>query len=220
MGSFRPDPNILKKHPGAITQAQIDEKGRFIGVLLGAAVGEALGAPHENKTADAVGTPKEITGGGVWAAGEPTDDIDVTLIVMRSIAARRKVDLDDIAHSLLKWFAGKPKDIGKLTRSALENLRAGEPPTQSGALAWEDAGRNAAGNGSVAWSAPVALLHVRNLDGLADDATALSRITHYDPRCVAACIGVTTAIAWLVRGGKDAEEAVSRASSAAGAVSD
>jgi ADP-ribosylglycohydrolase len=37
---------------------------------------------------------------------------------------------------------------------------------------------------------------------------------------VAACIGVTTAIAYLVRGGKDAEEAVERASSAAGAVSD
>ena len=33
MGSFRPDPNILKKHPNAITQTQIDEKGRFIGAL-------------------------------------------------------------------------------------------------------------------------------------------------------------------------------------------
>ena len=220
MGSFRPDPNILKKHPGAITQAQIDEKGRFIGVLLGAAAGESLGAPHENKTADAVGTQREITGGGIWAAGEPTDDIEVTLILLRSIAARRKVDLDDIANWLLKWFAGKPKDIGALTRSALENLRAGEPPAQSGALAWEDAGRNAAGNGSLAWCSPVALLHVRNLDGLADDATAVSRITHYDPRCVAACVGVSTAIACLVRGGKDGEEAVQRASSAAGAVSD
>src|SRR5206468_2520102 len=61
---------------------------------------------------------------------------------------------------------------------------------------------------------------VRNLDGLADDATAVSRITHYDPRCVAACIGVTTAIAYLVRGGKDAEEAIARASASAGAVSD
>src|SRR5438309_32146 len=108
MGSFRPDPNILKKHPGAVTQAQIDEKSRFLGALLGAAAGESLGAPHENKT----------------------------------------------------------------------------------------------------------------VEGLADDATAASRITHYDPRCVAGCIGVTTAIAWLVRGGKDAEEAVERAAGAAGAVSD
>src|SRR5436305_584420 len=99
MATFRPDPNILKKHPNAITQGQIDEKGRFVGALI-------------------------------------------------------------------------------------------------------------------------ALLHVRNLEGLTDDATAASRITHYDPRCVAGCIGVTTAIAWLVRGGKDADEAVERAASAAGAVSD
>src|SRR5437660_7874870 len=124
MPSIRPDPNILKKHPGAITQQQIDEKGRFIGALLGAAAGEALGAPHENKTADQVGTVREITGGGIWAAGEPTDDIDLTLILLRSVVARKKLDVDDVAHSFVKWFAGKPKDIGNLTRAALENLRA------------------------------------------------------------------------------------------------
>ena len=220
MSSFRPDPNILKKHPNAITQTQIDEKGRFLGTLLGAAAGESLGAPHENKTADQVGTPREITGGGVWAAGEPTDDIYLTLIFLRSLASRRKLDLDDVAQALLKWFAGKPKDIGNLTRAALENLRAGEPPSQSGAIAWEDSGRKAAGNGSVMCCAPIGLLHVKNLEGLSDDAQAASRITHYDPRCVGACVGVATAVALLVRGGKDADEAISRAATAAGAHSD
>jgi ADP-ribosyl-[dinitrogen reductase] hydrolase len=220
MGSFRPDPNILKKHPNAVTQQQIDERGRFLGTLLGAAAGEALGAPHENKTAGQVGGHRDITGGGIWTAGEPTDDIDLTLILLRSIVARRKLDLDDVAQGMLRWFAGKPKDVGNLTRAALENLRAGEPPAQSGALAWEDSGRKAAGNGSVMCCAPIGLLHVKNLDGLAEDATAASRITHYDPRCVAACIGVSTAVAYLVRGGKDGEEAVERAASAAGAVSD
>ncbi len=220
MGTFRPDPNLLKKHPNAITQGQIDEKARFIGALLGAAAGESLGAAHEGKPAGEVGTQREITGGGGWGAGEPTDDIDLTLVLLRSIVARRKLDPDDVAQGLLKWFAGKPKSMGKTTRAALENLRAGEPPSQSGALAWEDSGRKAAGNGSVMYCAPVGLLHVKNLDGLGDDAVAASRITHYDPRCVGACVGVTTAIALLVRGGKDAEEAISRAATAAGAHSD
>ena len=220
MSTFRPDPNLLKKHPNAITQAQIDEKGRFIGALLGAAAGEALGAPHEGKTAGQVGNAREITGGGIWAAGEPTDDIDLTLILLRSIVARRRLDTNDVALGLIKWFAGKPKDVGNLTRAALENLRAGEPPSQSGAIAWEDSGRKAAGNGSVMCCAPIGLLHVKNLDGLADDAAAASRITHYDPRCVGACAGVATAIALLVRGGKDAEEAIARAATAAGAHSD
>ncbi len=217
MSTLRPDANLLKKHPNAISQAQIDEKGRFIGTLIGAAAGESLGAPHEGKTADKIGTPREITSGGIWAAGEPTDDIDLTLILLRSILARRRLDADDVVHGLLKWFAGKPKDIGNLTRTALENLRAGEPPSQSGALAWEDSGRKAAGNGSVMCCAPIGLLHVKNLDGLADDAVIASRITHYDPRCVGACVGVTTAIALLVRGGSDAGEAISRAATAAGA---
>ena len=53
-----------------------------------------------------------------------------------------------------------------------------------------------------------------------DDATACSRITHYDPRCVGGCIAVATAVALLARGGKDAEDAISRAASAGGAASD
>jgi len=219
MGSFRPDPNFLKKHPDAITQQQVEEKSRFLGTLLGAAAGEALGAPHEGKSAaQLTRVPREITGGGVWAAGEPTDDIELTLALLRSLASRRRVELDDVASGYLKWFAGGAKGIGALTRAALENLRAGDPPTQSGAIAWEDSGRQSAGNGSVMCCAPIGLLHVRNLDGLADDAAAASRITHADPRCVGGCIAVATAIAHLVRG--EGEEAVERAARAAGVVSD
>jgi ADP-ribosyl-[dinitrogen reductase] hydrolase len=195
MGSIRPDPNVLKKHPGAITQQQIDEKSRFLGTLLGAAAGESLGV-------------------------QPSYDIDLTLILLRSVTARRRLDLDDVARGYLKWFAGNPKGLGDLTRAALLNLRAGEPPAQSGALAWEDSDRKAAGNGSVTCCAPIGLLHVKNLEGLADDAAAASRITHSDPRCVAGCVAVTTAIALLVRGGKEAEEAIPRAASAAGTFSD
>jgi ADP-ribosyl-[dinitrogen reductase] hydrolase len=68
--------------------------------------------------------------------------------------------------------------------------------------------------------APIGLLHVKSLEGLGDDAAAASRITHYDPRCVGGCVAVTTAIALLVRGDKDAEEAIPRAAAAGGAISD
>jgi ADP-ribosyl-[dinitrogen reductase] hydrolase len=221
VGSFRPDPDILKKHPNAITQQQIDERSRFVGTLLGAAAGEALGAPHELKSAaDLQAPPREIHGGGIWAAGEPTDDIELTLALLRSLVSCRRLDVDDVARNYLKWFATNPKDVGNLTRAALENLRAGEPPSQSGAIAWEDTGRRSAGNGSVMCCAPIGLLHVKNPDGLVEDATAASRITHYDPRCVGSCVAVATAVAQLVRGGTDAGEAMERAASAAGSISD
>ena len=220
MGSIRPDPNLLKKHPNAVTLDQLQEKDRFLGALLGAAAGEALGAPHEGKPAGEVGPVREITGGGPWAPGEPTDDIDLTLALLRSLVARRKFDQDDAARRYLEWFARGPKDVGLLTRASLENLRAGDSPQQASALAWEDSGRRAAGNGSVMCCAPIGLLHVRTLEGLPDDAAGASRITHHDPRCVGGCAAVTTAIALLVRGGRDAEEAIPRAADAAGAVSD
>ncbi|MFL5310957.1 MAG: ADP-ribosylglycohydrolase family protein [Myxococcales bacterium] len=220
MSSIRPDAGLLKKHPNAITLDQLQEKDRFLGALLGAAAGESLGAPHEGKPAGEVGPLREISAGGIWAAGEPTDDIELTLALLRSVVARRRFDQDDAARRYLEWFSRGPKDIGMLTRAALENLRAGDPPEQASALAWEDSGRRAAGNGSVMCCAPIGLLHVRRLEGLAEDAAGASRITHHDPRCVAGCIAVATAVALLVRGGREAEEAIPLAAEAAGTVSD
>jgi len=220
MSSLRPDPNLLKKYPNALTLGQIQSKDRFLGALLGAAAGESLGAPYEFRKQAEIANPREIIGGRLFGAGETTDDIDLTLALLRSLVLRRKLELDDVAQGYLRWFNGKPKDVGNLTKAALENLRAGDPPAQSGALAWEDSGRQAAGNGSVMCCTPIGLLHVKSLEGLGDDAAAVSRITHYDPRCVGSCVAVATAIALLVLGEKDGEEAIARAASAGGAISD
>jgi ADP-ribosyl-[dinitrogen reductase] hydrolase len=117
--------------------------------------------------------------------------------------------------------------MGNLTRAALHKLRAGEPPARSGELAWEESGRRSAGNGSVMCCAPIGLLHAKeaagiakDAAGLAEDAAAFSRITHFDPRCVAGCIAVATAVFWLVRGPAAAHEATARAAAAAATVSD
>src|SRR5438128_5521884 len=182
MSSIRPDPELLKKYPNAITLDQLQEKDRFLGTLLGAAAGEALGAPHEGKRSADVGPLRDITAGGRWAAGEPTDDIDLTLALLRSLVARRKFDQDDAARRYLEWFARGPKDVGLLTRASLENLRAGDSPQQASALAWEDSGQRAAGNGSVMCCAPIGLLHVRRVEGLAEGAAGAARHTPHDLR--------------------------------------
>src|SRR5438067_1495908 len=114
MPSIRPDPNILKKHPGAITQQQIDEKGRFIGALLGAAAGEALGAPHEGKPADQVGTPREITGGGIGAATALAYLVgggkDAGEAVERASGAAGAVS-DDVLSAIERGASKKPVDL-------------------------------------------------------------------------------------------------------------
>ncbi len=209
MSSIRPDPNLLKKYPNAITQADIDRRNRFLGVLPGLAIGDALGAPVEFQSAEAVAAAhpdgvREITGGGVWEKGEPTDDTQLALLLAESLALSGRLDVTDLARRLVAWLESNPKDIGNLTRQSLQNLRGGDPPDQCGAIAWEDSGRNSAGNGSLMYVAPIALANLLRPGELAEDATTVSRITHYDPRCVGACVALTHAIAGLLRGEDDA----------------
>jgi ADP-ribosyl-[dinitrogen reductase] hydrolase len=211
MGSIRPDPNLFKKYPNAISQADIESKNRYFGVLAGLAVGDALGAPLEFLGEDEVaqrfpGGLRDIVGGGQlgWDKGDPTDDTQLALQLAESLSLTGSLDMADLCRRLVAWLESKPRDIGNLTRSSLENLRAGDPPEQSGAIAWEDSGRKAAGNGSIMYCAPLALAHPRAPEPLAEDAAKVSRITHYDPRCVGGCVAVTAAVAGLVRGDADA----------------
>src|SRR5690242_2301862 len=116
MGSIRPDPNILKKYPNAITQDDIDLRNRFLGVLPGLAVGDCLGAPLEFLEQNDVeerfpNGPREITGGGTfdWARGEPTDDTQLALALMESLAGAARLDLNDLCTRLIGWLNSKPK---------------------------------------------------------------------------------------------------------------
>lgn len=212
MSSFRIDPNLLKKkYPNAITQDDIDLKNRFFGVLPGLAVGDALGAGVEGLPSEEIVTLypdglREIVGGGAldWERGAPTDDTQLALVLAESLVAARGLDLGDLSRRLVEWLNSNPKGMGRLTRTALENLRGGDSPSESGAIAWEDSGREAAGNGSAMYCAPLGLLHLKLDDRRVEDAVTVSRITHYDPRCVGSCVAITSSIAWLVQGEDDA----------------
>jgi len=72
---------------------------RVVGVLLGAAAGDALGAPYEFGPAGqltAVG--REMQGGGRfgWKPGEWTDDTQMSLHIAASLLARDGVDEADL----------------------------------------------------------------------------------------------------------------------------
>jgi len=218
MAIRRPDPNLLARYPTAITQGDIDAKDRFFGVLPGLAVGDALGAPLEFLSCGEVlrrypAPLRDIVGCGTlgWSTGDPTDDTQLALLLAESLARAGSLDMEDLCARLVAWLASGPRDVGNLTRASLENLRAGDPPDQSGVLAWEDSGRRAAGNGSAMYCAPLAMLHPKPSDPPAEDAARVSRITHADPRCVGSCVAVTTAIAGLVRGDEDALPAAAMA---------
>ena len=98
------------------------------GVVVGAAVGDALGAPFEFRPAftyrnrfpepvlDGIG---EMAGGGGWDPGEFTDDTQMGLVLAESLIANGlMLDLDDVWDGWLAWSTNV-KDIGISTRHAL-----------------------------------------------------------------------------------------------------
>jgi ADP-ribosyl-[dinitrogen reductase] hydrolase len=179
-------------------------RDRYRGVLLGKAVGDALGATVEFMSRDAIqsryGTLRDIVGGG-WLSlpkGEVTDDTQMALCIAHSIVERKGFDADDISNRFVAWYRSNPPDIGNTTRHALRQL--------DGGVHWTEAGQNThvamrpgdASNGSVMRCAPVALLNRLDPAGNAAQSADSSRITHANPLCTEGCVVLNAAIAVLL----------------------
>ncbi|WEV78812.1 ADP-ribosylglycohydrolase family protein [Janibacter cremeus] len=215
-----------------LTTAQND---RACGVILGSAVGDALGAGYEFGCAPIGTDGPEMIGGGLggFAPGEWTDDTSMTWAIAEVAAKGADLTspeaLDDIARGFLRWYDSHPPDIGMQTSSVLgavsrmlpeelaqqasrrEGTEASKPGTpllpeevaprpsrreNTGALAarmtqaatrlHEQTGHTA-GNGSLMRTSPVALAHLGDPAAIVEAATAISALTHTDPRAGEAC---------------------------------
>ena len=177
---------------------------RYRGVLLGKAVGDALGATLEFMSRDAIqgqyGTLRDIVGGG-WLslpAGEVTDDTQMALCIARSIVEEGRFDPQAVSRRFVEWYRSNPPDIGNTTRHALQQLASGVP--------WDEAGWNThlamrprdASNGSVMRCAPVAMLHRLDPEANATSSIDSSRITHANPLCTEGCVVLNAAMATLL----------------------
>jgi ADP-ribosyl-[dinitrogen reductase] hydrolase len=180
---------------------------RYVGTLIGAACGDALGATLEfqprNRIRDAYpGGLREIIGGG-WLdllPGETTDDTALMLAIARA-CDEDGINLDRVAEEFVSWMETGPKDIGNATRAALRILRSGKRWDEAGEELQARSPDGIAGNGSVMRCAPVALRFRSSPDQLVRYAIDTSRITHADPRATWGCVAVCQALAYLLDGG-------------------
>jgi ADP-ribosyl-[dinitrogen reductase] hydrolase len=103
---------------------------RVLGTVLGAAVGDALGAPFEFGPAGAWsarfaqplhGASTEMVGGGAfgWGPGEFTDDTQMALALALALQAAGGYDPDVVWQHWRAW-AGDAADVGLTTRRALD----------------------------------------------------------------------------------------------------
>ena len=93
---------------------------------------------------------------------------------------------------------------------------AGCSALEAARTAWEESGRQAAGNGAVMRCAPLAIRWMDDDTALVRNTVASAAATHYDPRCIWSAVLVNLAVASLVRGtAVDPGELAARAAGAA-----
>ncbi|RMI29969.1 ADP-ribosylglycohydrolase family protein [Nocardia stercoris] len=183
-----------------LTAAQLD---RAEGVLLGTAVGDALGAGYEF-TYPTTSAAIDMIGGGVfnWAPGEWTDDTSMAVAVAEGAASGGRLDrepgLDAVAAGFVQWWDSHPTDIGNQTRMVLRERSASAREMR--AVAGAIPGLRA-GNGSLMRTAPVALAHLDDAGACAVAAREVSRLTHDDPHAIDGCVLWSLAIRTAVLDG-------------------
>lgn len=182
---------------------------RFIGCLVGLALGDALGAPLEFMTRQEVaavhGEVRDLLGGG-WLNVEPgewTDDTQMAVALANSILSCRGVNPRDIARRFVEWAATHPKDIGNATRLALRYHAEGLHWAAVGPRVCHELAGRCAGNGSVMRCAPVGLLHALRPEALIHDSLRTSALTHVHPEAAWSTVAVNLALAELLAGRRD-----------------
>jgi ADP-ribosyl-[dinitrogen reductase] hydrolase len=159
---------------------------KAMGAFVGAAVGDALGAPFEFKhaglytqtfPAKVVGGIGEMIGGGSfgWEPGEFTDDTQMALVLAESLIQHRGFQPEDVWKRFVTW-ADTASDVGTITRTAL----CGASWQVAAESAHRAIGRSA-GNGGLMRAFPIALAY---LDVDTETAMRAARgqaaLTHFD----------------------------------------
>jgi ADP-ribosylglycohydrolase len=168
---------------------------RLAGILLGTAVGDALGLPAEGLSPQ---RRQRLTPGPwrhrlLFGRGMVSDDTEHALFAAQSLL-RHPGDADAfqrrLAWHLRWWFAGLPAGIGMATARACLKLWLCFPPTRSGVFT--------AGNGPAMRSALIGgYLHDKP-ELVQRFILASTQLTHTDPKAAVGAEAVARLAAWAV----------------------
>lgn len=175
-------------------------------LLSGLAAGDSLGSTSEFADApgvaaayarhEAAGWPFRQVGGGPfgWEPGDPTDDTDLAMCVVRTVVRDGgRFDPAAAADAFAAWLRTGPRDVGGTTAAALRRRQAGSAWDACGLDGYRANAGNAA-NGSLMRNGVVAAL-TPDLDRAFRWTLWHAIVTHYDPLSLLCC-GVQT---WLLR---------------------
>ena len=165
---------------------------RAVGVVVASAAGDALGAGYEFGPPISSDTPVAMVGGGAfgWAPGEWTDDTQMALCILSSLAGG-SADPGAVEEAFRAWYRSNPADVGNQTRAVLG--ATGPLPVVAARYA-ADHPNSSSGNGSLMRTGPVALAHPGDPAAIAGFAREVSGLTHAEQDCIDACVLWSVAI--------------------------
>ncbi|MDO5644207.1 MAG: ADP-ribosylglycohydrolase family protein [Dermabacter sp.] len=193
--------------PSQLPPLSSAQHARALGSLVGAATGDALGAPYEFEPPIADSDDVAMIGGGElgWGPGEWTDDTAMSIVVLQVASEPRlggvltsRASLDAIAALWYRW-SRETIDIGTLTATVLGEAtmhalsRAHRVPSgddlRAAAQAVSESRPSTAGNGALMRVYATVLAYVRAPDDeLIRAVTTINTLTHVDDDTVDAAV--------------------------------
>jgi len=174
----------------------MNRKERFHGLLLGAAVGDALGLPMEGLSADRALRlfPGPLRHRFLFGHGMISDDTDHLVFVCQCLLAHPD-DPEKFARRLGSsfrwWLIALPAGVGFATLRAGLRLWIGVPPDRSGVYS--------AGNGAAMRIAPIGAFFFEDQTSRLQFVSAATRITHTDSRALTGAGAIASVAGWIAR---------------------
>ncbi len=193
---------MTRNSPFAIRNSLLD---KAYGCLAGLALGDAMGCPTEFLTPEEIAAEYGWVEGLVAAparhphavlpVGRVTDDTEQALALAEVYLRDGRMSAASVAQAMLDWAEAQKEHLalylGPSTQRALEALRAGADPRESGR-----AGKT---NGAAMRVAPVGIVHAGDFEGALADAVEASIPTHGATLALSAAVAVACAVSEALR---------------------
>jgi len=186
-------------------------KNKIYGGLYGLLVGDALGSRYEflekdeatlKVKKDMVGDKLPILGGGPFEVfpGQITDDSEMTISLLKSLAEKHKYDQVDVAKKYIEWFESEPIDIGKTIASSLHTRKPSKNNLDMVKNSME-LNMSSLSNGVLMRILPLALYGVTMTnDELKKSVNSECDLTHPNPIIKDACYIYSLCIKYILEG--------------------
>lgn len=179
-------------------------------VLVGTAVGDALGVPFESmlvNNKELINWDGKTFTGSVYhqlLPGQYSDDTQMSIMVAESLINNKGFNPDDLAVRYVDWIvSGRARGYGRTTLMAVQNLSSGKHWSESGIA-------GSYGNGTAMRSAPFGIYFRNDLQSLVAICKIDSAITHASEDAEAGSIAIALAAAHAVN--DDTEDLLERIS--------